>query len=166
MFLDFDVIAMGKVCFSFLLGGVIGYEREYHNSPAGVRTYAAVCLGSCLFGIASVHPGGFNYFQSSFDPTRIAAQVASGIGFLCAGVIFKEGLNTIGLTTAASLWATSAIGIVIAFGMYSIAMLTTFFMLILLASPTIPGLSAISVRRRRLNKQKREDEKNNNNTKN
>lgn len=156
MFLNFDLVAFGQVCFSFFLGGIIGYEREYHNSPAGVRTYAAVCLGSCLFGIASIHPQGFNVFQGTFDPTRIAAQVASGIGFLCAGVIFKEGMNTVGLTTAATLWTTAAIGITISFGMYAIALITTVFLVILLAAPTIPGLSAISVRRRRLAKQKKE----------
>lgn len=157
MFLKPELIVFGQVFFAFLLGGIIGYEREYHNSPAGVRTYAAVCLGSCLFGIASAHPYGV-MIQSGFEPTRIAAQVASGIGFLCAGVIFKEGMNTVGLTTAATLWVTSAIGIVIAFGMYELAVLSTLFLVVLLALPTIPGLSAISVRRRRLKRQRKEME--------
>lgn len=135
--------------FSFFLGGLIGYEREYHDSPAGVRTYAAVCLGACLFGIASLNPHGFSSYHSVFDPTRIAAQVASGVGFLGAGVIFREGLSTIGLTTAATIWATAAIGIVTAFSMYSIALLTTIFLIVILALPTIPGLSAISIKRRK-----------------
>lgn len=150
---------MGHVVLAFLLGGIIGYEREYHKSPAGVRTYAAVCLGSCVFGIASLHPMGFSHHDSMFDPTRIAAQVASGIGFLCAGVIFKEGLNTVGLTTAASLWATAAIGIVVAFGLYAIAILTTFFMLLLLAMPNIPVLNFVSVKRKRQQQLQRKEKK-------
>lgn len=161
MYLEHDLIVFGQVLFSFLLGGIIGYEREYHNSPAGVRTYAAVCMGSCLFGIASVHPFGIGV-HNGFDPTRIAAQVASGIGFLGAGVIFKEGLNTVGLTTAATFWVTAAIGLVIAFGMYELATVTTLFLVILLAMPTIPGLSKISVRRRRLKQKQKEIEENNN----
>jgi putative Mg2+ transporter-C (MgtC) family protein len=80
MFNSFDLISMGQVLLAFILGGAIGYEREYHDSPAGVRTYAAVCMGSCLFGIASIHPQGFSVYHSMYDPTRIAAQVASGVG--------------------------------------------------------------------------------------
>lgn len=149
MYFHLDLIAFGQVFLAFFLGGLIGYEREYHFSPAGVRTYAAVCVGSCLFGIASVHPYGFTFYQANFDPTRIAAQVASGVGFLGAGVIFKEGLNTVGLTTAATIWAVSAIGIAISFGMYFLACLTTLVLIIILALPVIPGLSALSVKRRR-----------------
>jgi putative Mg2+ transporter-C (MgtC) family protein len=148
MFQNFDFISIMQVCLAFLLGGIIGYEREYHDSPAGVRTYAAVCMGACLFGVASTHPHGFNIYYSSYDPTRIAAQVASGVGFLGAGVIFKEGLNTVGLTTAATIWASAAIGIVTAFEMYTIAILTTALMVILLAMPSIPGLKAINVKKR------------------
>ncbi len=130
---------LGQVVLAFLLGAIIGFEREMHRSPAGVRTYAAVCMGACVFGVASAHPQVFGYYRSIIDSTRIAAQVASGIGFLCAGVIFKEGLNTIGLTTAATLWATAALGLVVSFGMYMIAVLTMVLLLVLLSLRRIPA---------------------------
>lgn len=139
---------LGQVTLSFVLGGIIGLERELHNSPAGVRTYAAVCMGACIFGLASFHPRVLDYYNSIVNPTRIAAQVASGIGFIGAGVIFKEGLNTIGLTTAATLWATAALGIVIAFGMYAIALLTTILILVMLTLHRLPYVRKFLKKRR------------------
>ena len=147
---NFDFVSIAQVFFAFVLGAIIGFEREWNHSPAGIRTYAAVCLGACVFSIASTHPHGYNVAHGEFDPTRIAAQVASGIGFLGAGVIFKEGLNTVGLTTAATLWATAAVGVVIAFHMYAVAALTTFFILLLLMLPTIPGLKLLTMKKRKL----------------
>lgn len=129
---------LGQVLLSFILGGIIGFEREMRRSPAGVRTYAAVCMGACIFGLASFHPRILDYYHSIVNPTRIAAQVASGIGFIGAGVIFKEGLNTVGLTTAATLWATAALGVVIAFGLYFVAVLTTVLILAMLMLPRLP----------------------------
>jgi putative Mg2+ transporter-C (MgtC) family protein len=95
---------MGLVLlFSVLLGGLIGMERELHGHPAGLRTHILVCLGSTLITLVSVHTGN--------GDGRIAAQIVSGIGFLGAGAIIREGASVRGLTTAASVWATAGIGI-------------------------------------------------------
>jgi putative Mg2+ transporter-C (MgtC) family protein len=145
-----DFLVMGQVFLSFVLGSIIGFERELRNSPAGVRTYAAVCMGACVFGVASTHPVVLSYFQSTIDTTRIAAQVASGIGFLCAGVIFKEGFNTVGLTTAATLWAVAALGVIVAFEMYLVALLVEVLMLILLLLPRIVGYKKIVKKKKRI----------------
>jgi len=144
-----DLVMLGQVFLSFLLGAIIGFEREVRKSPAGVRTYAAVCMGACVFGVASTHPVVMNYYHSMIDSTRIAAQVASGIGFIGAGVIFKEGLNTVGLTTAASLWATAALGLVIAFELYLVAFLIVILMLLMLSLPRFVGYKNI-VRKKRI----------------
>jgi putative Mg2+ transporter-C (MgtC) family protein len=107
-----------QLLLAFLLGGLIGFERERTGVPAGVRTFSAICIGSCLFGIASVYAIGF------FDTTRIAAQIVTGIGFLGAGVIFKHGSLVRGLTTAAVMWATAAVGLSVAFHLYILAIAT------------------------------------------
>ena len=94
-----------------LLGLAIGFEREIHGHPAGLRTHMLVALGSALFTVLSITGFGADAGGSSlYDPTRIAAQIVSGIGFLGAGAILKDGIVIRGLTTAASLWATSAVG--------------------------------------------------------
>jgi putative Mg2+ transporter-C (MgtC) family protein len=93
------------------LGAAIGAEREIHGHPAGIRTHMLVALGAALFTVLSIH--GFTTdgrATGSIDPTRIAAQIVSGIGFLGAGAILKDGVVIRGLTTAASLWAISAVG--------------------------------------------------------
>lgn len=128
-----DLFLLGKILYAFFLGLVIGFEREIHRSPAGLRTYAAVCLGSCIFGLISTHSEGAAYYQSVVDPTRIAAQVVSGIGFLCAGVIFREGRKTSGLTTAATIWTASAIGLAVSFQMYMTATVSTLLIVLLLS---------------------------------
>jgi putative Mg2+ transporter-C (MgtC) family protein len=92
-------------------GLAIGFEREIHGHPAGLRTHMLVALGSALFTVLSIHGfGGEGGGSAPLDPTRIAAQIVSGIGFLGAGAILKDGIVIRGLTTAASLWATSAVG--------------------------------------------------------
>ena len=116
------------------LGGLIGFERESHGKDAGVRTYALVCLGSALMMIVSVQI--YEAFKGtvSVDPSRIAAQVVSGIGFLGAGAIIREhqigGVK--GLTTAAGIWAASGIGLACGMGLYHPAVLTTIFTLLIL----------------------------------
>jgi putative Mg2+ transporter-C (MgtC) family protein len=103
-------------------GGAIGIERSYHGRPAGFRTHTLVCLASSLLMLLAVMP--FRWVPSPLsetirlDPTRMAQGIATGIGFLGAGVIFKEGLTVRGLTTAASIWITSAIGTLIGVGLY------------------------------------------------
>ena len=124
---------IGKILLAFLLGLLIGLERTIHNSPAGVRTYAAISIGACLFGILSTHVEGPAFYTSAVDPSRIAAQIVSGIGFIGAGVIFKSGDTTHGLTTAATIWVTAAIGLSIAFGQYSAGIISTFIVIFLLA---------------------------------
>ena len=141
-----QLIMLGQVFLSLLLGALIGLEREYHAHPAGVRTYAAVCIGACVFGLVSTHAQGASFYTSVVDPTRIAAQVASGIGFLGAGVIFRDGFNTSGLTTAATIWASAAIGLAISFEMYFISVVTTLLIIALLFLSHIPGWSQLTGR--------------------
>src|SRR5258706_6014067 len=103
------------------LGAIIGAEREIHGHPAGIRTHMLVSLGSAIFTIMSIHGFGQDVDPTRSDPTRIAAQIVSGIGFLGAGAILKDGIVIRGLTTAASLWATSAVGLAAGAGEYVIA---------------------------------------------
>jgi putative Mg2+ transporter-C (MgtC) family protein len=128
-----SLLLFAQVLLAFFLGFLVGMEREYHSSPAGIRTYAAVCMGSCVFALVSTHAQGAAYYKSIVDPTRIAAQIVSGVGFLGAGVIFKDGPKMNGLTTAATIWAVAAIGLAVAFEMYLVAILSTILILILLS---------------------------------
>jgi putative Mg2+ transporter-C (MgtC) family protein len=118
------------------LGGAIGFERELRDREAGLRTHLLVCLGSALFTIVSAY--GFREFLTSgdqvirADPTRIAAQIVTGIGFLGAGAIIRQGLSVRGLTTAATLWVSAAIGIAAGAGYYSGAVLGTVVTLVAL----------------------------------
>ena len=112
-----------------VFGGVLGLERELREREAGLRTHLLVSLGSALFTIVSAY--GFREFLNSgesvvrADPTRIAAQIVTGIGFLGAGAIIRQGLSIRGLTTAATLWVVAAIGMAVGAGYYSAAAITT-----------------------------------------
>lgn len=106
----------GRLFVAALLGGFIGLERESHGRPAGLRTHVLVSLGSCLIMLISIY--GFAQTGKNYDPGRLAAQVISGIGFLGAGTILREGISIRGLTTAASLWCVSGIGLAIGCGYY------------------------------------------------
>ncbi len=110
-------------------GAMIGYERSYHGRPAGFRTHALVCTASSLLMLVTVYEA---YWMSAaagrvvqIDPTRMAQGIMTGIGFLGAGVIIKEGLSVRGLTTAASIWITAAIGILAGIGFYFPLVLST-----------------------------------------
>jgi putative Mg2+ transporter-C (MgtC) family protein len=138
------VIAVRLVC-ALIAGALIGFERTFHGRPAGFRTHALVCLSSALLMIVTV-------YQSEWmtavpieairtDPTRMAQGIMTGIGFLGAGVIFKEGLTVRGLTTAASVWLTSALGILLGIGFYYPAALGVTLTLAVLA-----GFRAIEMR--------------------
>jgi putative Mg2+ transporter-C (MgtC) family protein len=112
---------------ALLAGGAIGIERSYHGRPAGFRTHALVCLSSSLLMLLTVYqgewfPGGADV---RIDPTRMAQGIMTGIGFLGAGVIFKEGITVRGLTTAASIWTTAAIGVLMGSGLYQPAVAGT-----------------------------------------
>ncbi|NLJ85114.1 MAG: MgtC/SapB family protein [Firmicutes bacterium] len=104
-------------------GGLIGLEREIHGRAAGFRTHILVCLGSTLIMLLSIY--GFTGAPVQGDPARLAAQVVSGIGFLGAGTILREGLSIKGLTTAASLWVVAGIGLAIGSGFYLGAVIAT-----------------------------------------
>ncbi len=122
-----------QILVACLCGMSIGFERQYHGSQAGIRTYSLVCIGSCLFGITSTHAHGAAFYTSVADPTRIAAQVVSGIGFLCAGIIFKDQSKVHGLTTAANIWVAASIGLAIAFEMLILPIFTTMLTVFILS---------------------------------
>jgi putative Mg2+ transporter-C (MgtC) family protein len=106
------------------LGGAVGLERELREREAGFRTHLLVSVGSCLFTLVSAY--GFREFgDSAVDPTRIAAQIVTGVGFLGAGAIIRQGLGVRGLTTAATLWVVAAIGMASGAGYFSAAVITT-----------------------------------------
>lgn len=99
-----------RLIFAFLLGALIGFERDVHGRPAGLRTNILVSIGACTFMILSFYASAIVPGNNSGDPTRIAAQIITGIGFIGAGSIIKHGFSIKGLTTAASLWISAAIG--------------------------------------------------------
>ena len=108
-------------------GGMIGFEREYNDQPAGFRTHILVTLGAALFTIAGAY-GAAAFVDADvvrFDPTRVAAQVVTGIGFLGAGAILRQGINIRGLTTAASIWVSASIGVAVALGYWLAAAFMT-----------------------------------------
>jgi putative Mg2+ transporter-C (MgtC) family protein len=112
-----------------LLGAIIGFERELHRQPAGFRTHSLVALGAALFTVVSAY--GFS--GSLVDPTRIAAQIVSGIGFIGAGTILQYRGHIRGLTTAASLWSVAAIGTAAGAGLYVVAVVGTVLILVILS---------------------------------
>ena len=116
-----------RLVVAVVLGGIIGYEREQAAKPAGVRTHGMVCLGAALFTVISLYG-----FGQTGDPARVAAQIVSGIGFLGAGLILRQRGNVLGLTTAASLWVTAAIGVAIGVGMMAMALMTVLLVYLLL----------------------------------
>ncbi len=126
-----------KLAVAVVLGGIIGLERETHDRPAGLRTHVLVCVGSAVYMMLSMS------FAPEADPGRIAAQVATGIGFLGAGTIIRSGSSVRGLTTAASIWAIAAVGLCIGRGGsgYMIAISTTLFVF-----ATLRGLSWVEDR--------------------
>lgn len=114
-----QIFYVGQMIFAAVLGAFLGWQRVVRGKAAGGRTYALVSTGSCLFTIISIN--GF----SGGDPTRIAAQVVVGIGFLGAGAIMQRQNSVLGLTTAAGLWISAAIGMAVGIGMYVLALIST-----------------------------------------
>ena len=116
---DFEMLA--RLLAALAAGAAIGYERSFHGRPAGFRTHALVCTASSLLMLVTVYEAHWMRQATGLvqiDPTRMAQGIMTGIGFLGAGVIIKEGLSVRGLTTAASIWITSAIGILAGIGFY------------------------------------------------
>jgi putative Mg2+ transporter-C (MgtC) family protein len=112
---------------ALLLGLLVGYERSYRGRAAGMRTYGLVCMSACALTVISGYPefwfGGHFHNISGTDPGRVIQGIVTGIGFLGAGVIMRDGLNISGLTTAASIWAVAAIGVLTGMGFYMAAVL-------------------------------------------
>jgi putative Mg2+ transporter-C (MgtC) family protein len=121
--------ALARIAVAAGLGGVVGVERELDEKAAGLRTHMLVSVGSALFTLVGAY--GFSDFPSrTIDPTRVAAQVVTGIGFLGAGLIFRQGFTIRGLTTAASLWLVAAIGMAAGAGFWKGAVIATIVALI------------------------------------
>jgi putative Mg2+ transporter-C (MgtC) family protein len=113
-----------------VLGLLLGTEREYHGHPAGMRTMALIGAGSCMFTALGLLPE----FAGRTDPTRIAAQIVTGVGFLGAGSILRQGEYVRGLTTAASIWVAASLGMAVGFGYYGIAVFTAAIVIITLVA--------------------------------
>ena len=128
-----ELTFIAQIFLSVLLGALIGFERERVKKPAGVRTYILVSLGSCLISIISSYSGTL-FSEFAVDPTRIASQLLTGIGFIGAGVIMKKGDHVEGITTAAGLLVACGIGMAIGFGMYIIGIATTLITWLILLS--------------------------------
>src|SRR3977135_395971 len=132
-----DLVIIGRVTGALVIGALIGFERTFHGRPAGFRTHSLVCIASSILMIVTVYQNQWMTFVEHdairTDPTRMAQGIMTGIGFLGAGVIFKEGLTVRGLTTAASIWITAAIGIQVGIGFYFAAVLGAAATLVVLA---------------------------------
>ncbi len=114
-----------QVSFAFIIGAVIGIEREFRSKPAGFRTMILICVGSCLYTILSKE-------ANATSSDRIASNIVTGIGFIGAGVIFKEGITVNGLTTAALIWITAALGMAIGYHNYPLAVVVSIMVVIVL----------------------------------
>ena len=125
-----DMVLLGRLALSCILGGLIGYERESKSKSAGLRTNMLVCIGSCLIMILSTEI--YSTVEGKTNAARLAAQVVSGIGFLGAGAIMKEGLNVTGLTTAACLWVVAGVGLSVGAGYYISAFFTSVLVFLVL----------------------------------
>lgn len=136
MDIETELLYASRMMVAALIGSLIGWERERHASGAGIRTYMAIAIGACAFSLISAHVAN--------DPPLIAAQVVTGIGFIGAGVIFQDKGGIAGLTTAATLWATAAVGMASAFGMYVLAIVTGGLLLATLALHHLPGWKRLS----------------------
>ena len=132
--------AVVRLALAAALGGAIGLEREYRHKPAGLRTNMLISLGSALFSVLSLELGA-----GAGSPDRIAAQVVTGIGFLGAGAILRSGENVHGLTTAATIWVTAAIGMAAGLGSYTIATVGAAITLVVLA--VLPAMEQFVERR-------------------
>lgn len=123
---DFNHIDLIKIAVSVMCGSIIGFEREYKNKSAGLRTMILICLGATVFTMVSQKAG-----EMSDD--RIAANIITGIGFIGAGVIFKDGLSISGLTTASVIWVTASLGMAIGIGHFTMSLILTGLIILVLS---------------------------------
>ena len=134
--------AILRLFLSLLLGSIVGMEREYTQQSAGLRTHILVCMGATIFMLVSISDMSHGFTSQNgvssispilgHDPSRIAAQIVSGIGFIGGGAVLRHGANIRGLTTAASLWTMASIGMLIGVGNYQLAIVATFFAFLVL----------------------------------
>jgi putative Mg2+ transporter-C (MgtC) family protein len=126
----FELIIVGKLIVSFLLGTFIGFDREKHARNAGIRTYAAVCIGATLFTAVAAHLVG-----DAAAISRVIANIVTGVGFLGAGIIYRNDSagTSHGLTTAATVWCTAAVGVAVGLSMFIIAIVGTVTLYLLLS---------------------------------
>jgi putative Mg2+ transporter-C (MgtC) family protein len=152
--LDTNLLVFFSLFGALLLGLVVGYERFYHGRAAGMRTYGLVCMASAALTVIAGYPGewygGHVPIGLGADPTRVIQGIVTGIGFLGAGVIMKEGFNISGLTTAASIWAASVTGVLVGIGFYLsailLALLSALCMVwIPMVSRLLPSRQAIAI---------------------
>ena len=134
-----------------VLGGLIGLERERRGQDAGLGTFAMVTLGACVFSMVSDL-----VFASASDNTRIASGVVEGIGFLGAGIILHGRAGVSGLTTAATLWASAAVGMLVGYGLYVLALLTTTAVLLILMVRYVPPIARALEQMREANEEGKE----------
>jgi putative Mg2+ transporter-C (MgtC) family protein len=131
-----ELVIIGRVVGALAIGAMIGFERTFHGRPAGFRTHALVSVASAILMIVTVYQNEWmtlvQHDAIRTDPTRMAQGIMTGIGFLGAGVIFKEGLTVRGLTTAASIWVTAAIGILVGIGFWFAAIVGAICTLVVL----------------------------------
>ncbi|KKU27171.1 MAG: hypothetical protein UX39_C0003G0010 [Candidatus Magasanikbacteria bacterium GW2011_GWA2_46_17] len=129
---DITIIMLAKLVLATVLGGIIGTERAVMaRQAAGTRTFGLVALGACLFVITANYVDLAHLGIVNFDPMRVAAAIITGVGFLGGGLIIFRGETQHGITTAAGLWISSAVGIAVGFGLYSIALFSTFLVLLI-----------------------------------
>jgi putative Mg2+ transporter-C (MgtC) family protein len=114
---------------ALVIGLLLGIEREWRGHPAGIRTMALIAVGSCMFTVIGLEPA----FGSRVDPTRIAAQIVTGVGFLGAGSIMRQGEAVRGLTSAASIWVVASLGMAVGFGYLGVAAFATVLVFLTLA---------------------------------
>jgi len=133
-FLLFNLPLIIKLLVATALGAVIGVQRTLSHKMAGMRTYAFVSLGSCLLVLISLLATKDFIGISNFDPMRMAAGIVMGIGFLCGGIIIYHNDRVEGITTAAGMWVANGIGIAVAFGYFTIAIITTFLALFIFST--------------------------------
>jgi putative Mg2+ transporter-C (MgtC) family protein len=138
-----------RVFVALLIGLILGAEREFRGHPAGLRTMALITTGACLFTGLGLIPS----FNHTVDPTRIAAQIVTGVGFLGAGSILRQGEAVKGLTTAASIWVTASLGMAVGFGYYIVAIISTILVVV-----TLVGLRPIEDRLFPIRRTRRHDD--------
>jgi putative Mg2+ transporter-C (MgtC) family protein len=137
-------IYLGRLALAALFGVIVGSEREAREKAAGVRTQALVCMGATAFALVSAH------VDRGVDPTRVAAQVASGVGFLGAGAIIVHRERVMGLTTAATIWLMAAVGLLVGFGEYILASGAVLLALVVMEALGFAVISHLTPHKRRV----------------